>query len=74
MELENSKIKKKKKRTSSFLNFREYLYWSYADLQINNLLDMRVEDLDSIELPFNYKYIPLDYPQPKVYIYLRRIL
>ena len=33
----------------------------------NNLLEKRLEDLDSLDLPFKWQYIPIDFPQPKEY-------
>lgn len=34
----------------------------------NNLMDKRMEELDALNLPFNWRYIPLDYPQPEIYL------
>ncbi len=34
----------------------------------NELMDMSLEEMDTMELPFKWRYIPLDYPQPEVYI------
>ena len=30
----------------------------------NGLMEKHAEEMDSIELPFNWRYIPLDYPHP----------
>ena len=34
----------------------------------NGLMDKHAEDLDGMDLPFKWQYIPLDYPQPEVYM------
>lgn len=34
----------------------------------NGLMDKPLEEMDKLELPFKWRYIPLDYPQPEVYI------
>ena len=34
----------------------------------NRLMDKHAEEMDSMELPFKWQYIPLDYPQPEFYI------
>lgn len=34
----------------------------------NELMDISLEEMDTMELPFKWRYIPLDYPQPEVYI------
>lgn len=34
----------------------------------NELMDKSLEEMDAMELPFKWRYIPLDYPQPEVYI------
>ena len=33
----------------------------------NGLMEKHAEDLDSMDLPFNWRYIPIDYPQPEEY-------
>ena len=33
----------------------------------NGLMDKHAEELDAMDLPFKWQYIPLDYPQPDVY-------
>lgn len=104
----------KEKQQPKFANFGEYLFWSYANLQLlcaalnmgkekydrscymirstvrkewpplnilihylkniylysveNGLMDKHAEELDAMELPFKWQYIPLDYPQPEVYM------
>jgi hypothetical protein len=30
-------------------------------------MDKHSEELDAMDLPFNWRYIPIDYPQPKDY-------
>ena len=32
------------------------------------LMDKHAEELDGMDLPFKLQYIPLDYPQPVVYM------
>lgn len=87
---------KSEKRFPKFANFGEYLFWSYANLQmLCAALNMgkakydkscymirakafkaykegrwQINDLfkNNMTLPFNYRYIPLDYPQPEFYI------
>jgi len=89
------KIQKSEKRFLKFANFGEYLFWSYANLQmLCAALNMgktkydkscymirakafkaykegrwQINDLfkNNMTLLFNYRYIPLDYPQPEVY-------
>ena len=34
----------------------------------NGLMDKHREEMEQMELPFNYRYIPLDYPQPECYL------
>lgn len=34
----------------------------------NGLMEKKIEDLDKIDLPFNWRYIPLVFPQPEVYL------
>jgi len=34
----------------------------------NELMDKSLEEMDTMELPFKWRYIPLDYPEPEVYI------
>lgn len=31
----------------------------------NDLMEKHAEDLDAMNLPFNWRYIPIDYPQPE---------
>lgn len=33
-----------------------------------NLLNKRREEINCLELPFNYRYIPLKYPEPEIYL------
>jgi len=33
----------------------------------NGLMDKHAEELDEMDLPFKWQYIPLDYPQPETY-------
>lgn len=32
----------------------------------NNLMNKKMEELDTVELPFNWRYIPIDFPQPEL--------
>jgi len=34
----------------------------------HNLIDKHAEELDQMDLPFNWKYIPIEYPQPEIYL------
>ena len=34
----------------------------------NGLMDKHAEEMDAMELPFKWQYIPIDYPQPEVYM------
>lgn len=34
----------------------------------NGLMDKSLEEIDTLDLPFKWRYIPLDFPQPEVYI------
>ncbi len=34
----------------------------------NELMDKSLEEMDTMELPFKWRYIPLNYPQPEIYI------
>ena len=44
-----------------------YLKQIYSYAKENDLLDKHAEDLDAMDLPFNYKFIQLEYPQPEVF-------
>ena len=33
----------------------------------NGLMDKHREEMEQMKLPFNFRYIPLDYPQPELY-------
>lgn len=34
----------------------------------NGLMEMLPEELDQLDLPFNWHYIPINYPQPEIYL------
>ena len=34
----------------------------------HNLLDKHSEEMDKMSLPFNYRYIPLEYPEPEYFL------
>ncbi|MCM1347652.1 MAG: hypothetical protein NC206_11295 [Bacteroides sp.] len=34
----------------------------------NGLMDKHCDELDRMELPFKWRYIPIDYPQPEFYL------
>ena len=38
------------------------------DKNYNELMDKHAEDLDAMNLPFKWQYIPLDYPQPEYFM------
>ena len=44
-----------------------YLKNIYIYSMENGLMEKHSEDLDAIELPFNWRYIPIDDPQPEEY-------
>jgi len=33
----------------------------------NELMDKHAEELDAMDLPFKWQYIPIDFPQPEDY-------
>ena len=41
-----------------------YLKNIYLYSMDNGLMEKHAEEMDSMDLPFNWRYIPLDYPQP----------
>ena len=41
-----------------------YLKNTYLYSMDNGLMEKHAEEMDSMNLPFNWRYIPLDYPQP----------
>jgi hypothetical protein len=45
-----------------------YLKNIYLNSVENGLMDKHAEEMDVMELPFKWQYIPLDYPQPEVYM------
>lgn len=45
-----------------------YLKQIYFYSKENNLLELQLSDLEKMSLPFNLKYIPLQFPQPKVFV------
>lgn len=45
-----------------------YLKNIYLYSANNNLLDKSLEELDNLSLPFDWRYIPTDYPQPETYL------
>ncbi len=66
------------KRYPKFANFGEYLFWSYANLQMlcaalnmgkakYDRSNKHPEEMDAMELPFKWQYI-LDYPQPECFM------
>ena len=34
----------------------------------HGLMDKHAEELDAMDLPFNWQYIPIEYPQPELFI------
>ena len=48
--------------------FVHYLKNIYLYSIENGLMDKHSEELDAMDLPFNWRYIPIDYPQPEVYM------
>lgn len=47
-----------------------YLRNIYLFSAENGLLDKSFDEIDSIELPFNWRYIPINYPQPEEFFVL----
>ena len=47
--------------------FVHYLKNIYLYSVESGLMDKHCEELDAMDLPFNWRYIPVDYPQPEVY-------
>lgn len=45
-----------------------YLKQIYFYAKDNDLLNKRREEIEQMSLPFNYRYIPLDYPQPQYFM------
>lgn len=45
-----------------------YLKQVYLYARENNLLGKEKEEIELLQLPFNYRYIPLDFPQPEYFI------
>ena len=44
---------------------QHYLKQIYDYAQKTEIMSRTLDELDVMELPFNYKYIPIDYPQPE---------
>lgn len=42
-----------------------YLKQIYLYAKENNLLSIPYDEIEKMQIPFSYKYIPLDYPQPE---------
>ena len=45
-----------------------YLKQIYLYAKDNNLLGKHREEMEQMNLPFNFRYIPLDYPQPEYFM------
>ena len=45
-----------------------YLKQIYLYAKENDLMNKHREEIDLMALPFNYRYIPLDYPQPEYFL------
>lgn len=43
---------------------QHYLKQIYMFSRENNLLDKTIEEIGALSLPFDYRYIPIDFPQP----------
>lgn len=46
---------------------QHYLKQIYLFSVENGLLSRQCDEIEQMKLPFNYRYIPLDYPQPEYY-------
>lgn len=47
---------------------QHYLKLIYKFAEENNLLKLTLEEIEVMDLPFNFKYIPMKYPQPEYFI------
>ena len=56
-----------KKRWPPIYILVHYLKNIYLYSIENGLMDKHSYELDAMDLPFNHRYIPLDYPQPEDY-------
>ena len=54
-----------KKRWPPIYILVHYLKNIYLYSIENGLMDKHSYELDAMDLPFNHRYIPLDYPQPE---------
>lgn len=45
---------------------RRYLKLTYNYCSSNNLLDLKIEDLSSMELPFKIDLLPTKFPKPNL--------
>ena len=45
-----------------------YLKQIYLYAKANDLLSKHREEMEQMQLPFNFRYIPLDYPQPEYFM------
>lgn len=50
---------------SVWIHYMKNIYLYSID---NGLMDKSFEDLDAMDLPFKWRYIPLEFPQPECYL------
>lgn len=48
-----------------FVHYMKNIYLYSVE---NGLMDKHSDELDTMDLPFNWRYIPIDYPQPEFYL------
>lgn len=48
-----------------FVHYMKNIYLYSVE---NGLMDKHGDELDTMDLPFNWRYIPIDYPQPEFYL------
>lgn len=48
-----------------FVHYMKNIYLYSVE---NGLMDKHGDELDTMDLPFNWRYIPVDYPQPETYL------
>jgi len=55
------------KKFPDFQNFGEFLYYAYANLQMLHYALKDGKPRYAMDIPYNRRNIPIDYPQPKDY-------
>lgn len=60
-----SEVRKEWPTLNILIHYLKNIYLYSMD---NGLMDKHREEMELMELPFNYRYIPLDYPQPECFM------